>query len=105
MCSLVPLDFHWLKDIGIRCRLQIMRAESWHRKLTWVIRIEMFSFPRAGEFLFVNFALQFHERMQQCFWSRRAAWDINIDRDVAVDSFENVVALFEWPAGNRARAH
>src|SRR5207244_2244488 len=43
--------------------------------------------------------------MQQRFRSRRAAWDINIDRDVAVDSLEKVVALFEWPAGNRACTH
>ena len=59
----------------------------------------------ARQFLIVDFALQFHECVQQRFWPRRATGNVNINRDVTVDAFEHVVALLERPAGNGARAH
>ncbi len=60
---------------------------------------------RARQFLTVDFALQFHESVQQRFWPRRATGNVNINWDVTVDTFEHVIALLERPAGNGARAH
>src|SRR2546423_9013868 len=58
-----------------------------------------------GEFLAVDLALQFHKRVEQRFWPRRAAGNVNIDRNVTIDPFQHVVTLLERPAGNRASAH
>src|SRR5437667_461970 len=60
---------------------------------------------RARQFLTVDLALQFHESVQQRFWPRGATGNININRNVTVDSFEHVIALLKRPAGNGARPH
>src|SRR5437660_5520019 len=57
------------------------------------------------QFLSVNFSLQFHKSVQKRLWSWWTSWNVNIDRNVAVDSFQDVVALLEWPAGNGTSTH
>ena len=57
------------------------------------------------QFLSVNFSLQFHKSMQKRLWSWWTSWNVNVDRNVAVDSFQDVVALLERPAGNGTSAH
>src|SRR6266446_6308258 len=100
-----PLKFRRLKDISIRWRFQIVFAEFRDWKLAWLLRLKKFSLVRAGKFLAIDLALEFHECVQQRFWSRRTARNENINRNVAVDSFKDVVALFEGSAGDRACAH
>src|SRR6266487_1383973 len=100
-----PLKFRRFKDITIRRRFQIVFAEFRHWKLAWLLRLEKLSLVRTGKFLAIDLALEFHERMQQRFRSRRTARNENINRNVTVNSFEYVVALFERPAGDRACAH
>src|SRR5215472_7239127 len=100
-----PLKFWRLKNITIRRRFQVVLAEFRGWKLAWLLRLQKLSLVRAGKLLTVNLALQFHERVQQRFRSRRATRNVNIDRNVAVDSFEYVVSLLERPAGDRACAH
>src|SRR5262249_17444479 len=82
-----------------------MLAESWHPKFARLFGIEVLGFVRATQLLTVDLALQLHEGVQQCFWSRRATWNVNIDWNVTIDPFEHVVALLEWSARNRTRAH
>jgi hypothetical protein len=55
--------------------------------------------------LIVDFALQFHECVKQRFRTRRAPGDVNVDWNVTVDAFKNIVTLFKRSTGNRARAH
>src|SRR5437667_1778511 len=100
-----PLKFRRLKDIAIRWRFQIVFAEFRDWKLAWLLRLKKLGLVLTGKFLTIDFALEFHERVQQRFRSRRAARNENINRNVAVDSFEDVIALFERPAGDRACAH
>ena len=76
-----------------------------HRKLARLGAIQMRGFAVTGQPLPIDLALQFHEGMQQRLRPGRASGNINIDRDITVDPFQNVVALFERPAGNRARTH
>ena len=52
-----------MKDIRIRWRFQVVCAERWHWKLTWLRRIEMLGLVSAGQFLVVDLALQLHERV------------------------------------------
>src|SRR5436190_22269294 len=65
----------------------------------------MLGLVRARQSLTVDLALQFHESVQQCFWPRGATGNVDIDRDVTVDSFEHVIALLERSARNGARPH
>src|SRR5215831_15230867 len=101
----LPFDYRQLKQIAIRGRHQIMFAKFRHRKLTWLLRLQKPSLPYASQFLFIDLALQFHECGQKRFRPRRTPGNINIDRDVAVDSFEHVVSLLERTSRDRARAH
>ena len=82
-----------------------MRTKRGYRKLARLSRIKVLGLRFAGKFLIVDLALQFHESVQERLGAGRTAWNVNIDRDVTVDSFEDVVTLFERPPGNRARAH
>src|SRR5947199_944773 len=43
--------------------------------------------------------------MQKRFGTRRTTGNINIDWNVTVDSFKDVIALLKWTAGNGARTH
>src|SRR5260370_20905347 len=101
----LSFDLRRMKDIGICRRLQIVRTKGGYRKLARLIYIKVLGLRFASKFLTVDLALQFHESVQQRFGPGRAAWNVNIDRDVTVDSFEDIVTLFEWPPGNRAGAH
>src|SRR5438034_8548987 len=43
--------------------------------------------------------------MQQRFRPWRATWNVDINRDVAIDAFKHVIALFEWATGNCTGTH
>src|SRR5438445_9797917 len=96
LCNLVthvtfltlPLNFQRMKHIRISRRLQIMRAKGRHWKLARLRWIEVLSFASARQFLTVDLALQFHESMQQRFGPGRAAGNIDVNRDIAVDAFQ-----------------
>jgi hypothetical protein len=45
------------------------------------------------------------ETVDESFWTRRATWDVNVYWNDCVDSFEDVVGLEIWPAGDSAFAH
>src|SRR5712691_1619736 len=63
--SSLPLHFRRLKKVKIRRRFQIVCAKRGHRKFARLRSIKMGGLVRAGQFLTVDFALQFHEGMQQ----------------------------------------
>src|SRR6266436_9994993 len=105
LLTLVALEHRRLKDISIRWRFQIVFAEFRDWKFAWLLRLKKFSLARTGKFLAIDLALEFHECVQQRFRSRRTARNENIDRNVTVNSFQHIVSLFEWPAGDRACAH
>ena len=87
-----------MKNVRIRGWLQIMFAKLRHRELAWLVWLEKLGLICAGQLLIVDLALQFHECVKQRFRARRATGDVNIDWDVTVDAFENVVTLFKRPA-------
>ena len=82
-----------------------MLTEPRHRKFAWRVRVEVARASVAGQLLFADLLLQRHEGVDERFGPRRAAGNVHIDGNVAVDAFEHVVALLERAAGNRARAH
>ena len=94
-----------VKKVGVRRRLEIVRAEGRDRKLARCVSFRNSALPRPVSFWPSIFALQFHEGVEQRLRPRRAAGDVNVDRDVAIDSFQNIVALLERSAGNGAGAH
>ena len=65
----------------------------------------MLRLGNTGQFLPVDFPLEFHESVQQRFGPGRATRNVDIDRDIAVDPLEHIVALFEWSARNGTGAH
>src|SRR5205085_761476 len=79
--------------------LEIVSAETGNGKFARLRALEMGGFVFSGQLLVLDLALQFHEGVEQRFRSRRATGNANIDRDVTVDSLQNVVTLLEWPAG------
>ena len=85
-----------MENAWIGRRLEIVFAKSRHRKLARLLRLQEFGFVRAGKFLAVDLALQFHECVKQCFRARRTTGDVNIDRNITVDAFEHIVTLLEW---------
>src|SRR5882762_539430 len=90
------LDHRRLKQPGIRRWLEIVLTKLRHRELAWLVWLEKLGLICAGQLLFIDLALQFHERVKQRFRARRAAGDVNIDRNITVDAFEHIVALLEW---------
>ena len=82
-----------MKQCRVRRRLEIMRAECRHRKFARLIRFEKSRLASATEFLFVDLALQFHERVQQSFRPRRTTGNVDIDWDVTIDAFERAVVV------------
>src|SRR5947208_6428076 len=54
----------WRMKHASVCRwFQIMHAKFRHRKFAWLFRIEMRCLVCAGQFLFIDLVLQFHERV------------------------------------------
>src|SRR5258708_22765238 len=98
-------DYRWLKDIWISPRFQVVFAKSWHGELAWLVWLEKLGLICAGQLLIVDLALQFHERVKQRFRARRTTGNVNIDRNITVDAFENVITLLEWSTRNRACTH
>src|SRR3984893_11986950 len=94
-----------MKKPGIRRRLEIMPPEGRDRILTRRALLKKLRLVLSGELLLVDLPLQFHERVQQRFGPRRTTGNVNIDRDITIDSFKHIVSLLEWSAGNRAGAH
>src|SRR5947207_15137015 len=94
-----------MKHIRIRWRLEIMCAKRRHGKLARLVAFKERGLAFTGQSLIVDFPLQFHESMQKRFWPWRASGNVNIDWNVAVDPFQNVVTLLERPAGDCARPH
>src|SRR6266480_2617272 len=92
-------------NVRIGWRLQIMFAKRRHWKFARLFRLQELGLVRAAQFLTIDLALQFHERVQQRFRPRRTTWNVNVDRNVTIDSLEHVVTLLEWTSGNRACAH
>src|SRR3954470_1096204 len=82
-----------------------MLTKRGHRELAWNGLLEEVGFALAGQLLFVDFALQFHESMEQRLRPRWTARDVNVDRNITIDSFQDVVALFEGTTGDRAGTH
>src|SRR5207249_2259021 len=91
-----------LPNFWILRRNQVMFAILRHRKFTRRTGIEVARAIWAGQFLLVDSPLQRHESVDKRFGPRRTAGNVHIDRNVAVDAFEDVVTLLEWSAGNRA---
>src|SRR5437762_11267873 len=79
-----------------------MFAEPRHRKLAGRIGVEVARASVAGQLLFADLLLQRHEGVDERFGPRRAAGDVHIDGNVAVNPLKDVVALLERAAGNRA---
>ena len=53
----------------------------------------------AGQLMAFDFVLDAHQAFQQRFGARRAAGDIDIDRDDQIDAFDDVITPFEvWTA-------
>src|ERR1035441_1732458 len=99
------LDQRGFPYLRVLSWLQIMRAEFGDDKLTGLAGVQMAGPGLPGELLFVDLLLQHHERVDQGLGSRRAAGDVDVDRDVTVDPFQDVVALFEWTSGDGASSH
>ena len=76
-----------------------------HGKLTRGLGVQVTRTVRAGEFLFIYFFLQRHERVDQGLGARRTTGYMHIHGNITIDAFEHVVALLERAARNRARAH
>src|SRR3954451_8504729 len=92
------VDHRWVKHIRIRRRFQVVLSKLRHGELAWLVWLEKLGLICARQLLIVDLALQFHEGVKQRFRPGRATGDVNIDRDVTVDAFENVVTLLKWPA-------
>src|SRR5688572_7294635 len=84
---------------------EVVLTELRYGKLAGSIRIEMARTVGTGELLFVDLALKRHEGVDKRLGPWRTTGDVDIDGDVTVDALEDVVALLERPAANRARAH
>ena len=70
-----------------------MLAELRHGELARRFGHEMPRTLRAGQGLLTNLALQGHEGMKQRLGPRRAARDVRVHGEVAVNAFEHVVTL------------
>ena len=84
------LDRRWLKEIWISRRLEVMPAKS-APEIHWAVpvRVRALSAP-------VNFCSSMRFNSINACSALRPRWttrDVNIDGNVAVDSFENIVAL------------
>ena len=80
-----------------------MRPDSWHWKLARLVPIKERRLVFTGQFLRIDFPLQFHESMQQRLGPGRAAGNIDIDWNVTVDAFRDV-SLLEWRSAKSAQA-
>src|SRR5260370_19084965 len=92
-------------NVWVRWRFQNVFAEFRDWELAWLLGLQEFSLARTGKFLAIDLALEFHECVQQRFRSRRTPRNENIDRNGTVNSFQHIVSLFEWPAGDLACPH
>src|SRR5438132_1641590 len=99
------LDFRRMKDIWIGRRLQVVSAKGRHGELAGLVRIEMRGLVVARKLLSVDFSLQFHKSMEQRLRPGRTTGNVYIDWNITVYAFQNVITLFERPAGNGASAH
>ena len=55
--------------------------------------------------LAVDLLLQRDESVHQRLRTRRAAGNMHVHGNIAINSLQHVVTLLEWPAGDGARAH
>src|SRR5438132_14245005 len=103
---LFPPDHLWrMPDLRVVRRLQVMLAVLWHREFAGRIGVPIPRPVRSPQSLRINFSLQSHEGLDQGLWPWGTARNVHIDRQVAVDAFENIVSLLERPARNGASAH
>ena len=82
-----------------------MRPKLGHGKLARHVRIKMAGAARADQLLLRDLLLQRHKGMNECLGPRRAAGDMDVNRDKPVDPFQDIVALLERPARNGTSAH
>ncbi len=94
-----------LPDRRVGSWFQVVLAILWHGELTRRLRNQVPRALFASKRLLIDFALQRHERVQQCLRTWRATGYMHIHGDVTVDPLEHVVTLLEWSAGDRAGAH
>src|ERR1700721_2000801 len=104
MSSLQHLE--WIReDLIVLRRLETVLAKPRHWKLAGQGSLQM-PWPRLSrQVLAADFFLQGHEGVNQGLRPRRTTGNVYIDRDIAVDPLEHVVAVTKGPAGNGARTH
>src|ERR1700677_3881983 len=104
MSSLQHLE--WIReDLIVLRRLESVLAKLRHWKLAGQILLQMPWARLIRKALAADFFLQGHEGVNQGLGPRRTTGNVHIDRDIAVDPLEHVVAVAKWPAGNGARSH
>src|SRR5271168_3631168 len=104
MSSLQHLQ--WIREDLIVLRwLESVLAKLRHWKLAGQVLAQM-PWPRLPrQVLATDLFLQGHEGVNQGLRTRGTTGNVDIDRDVAVDSLEYVVAVAKGPTGNGARSH
>src|SRR5208283_4149682 len=90
---------------GVLGRLEVVGPEGGHGAVAGRPGLEVRRRGGPGEPLAADLLLELHEAVQERLGPRRAPGDVDVDRDVAVDALQDVVALLERAAGDGAGAH
>src|SRR5687768_6998447 len=99
--SFCSYDRRRLPDVGIAGWFEIAFTEFGNGVFAAIVGSQMARRIGAGEALSTDLFLQRHQAVEQCLGARRAAGNVDVDRDVAIDALEHVVTLLERAAGNR----
>src|SRR6202789_884111 len=104
MSSLQHLQ--WITEYFVVLRwLESVLAKLRHGKLAGQVLLQMPWSRLPRKVLAADLLLQSHESVNQGFRPRGTTGNVHIDRDVAVDPLEHVVAIAKRPTGNGACPH